>query len=111
RWACLRLPNGQIGRSHWKEGLKALENLRTSRNVKLDYNGSSYLGEVLFYMLLRIGDTVDPRPVAMVSLYGPPHPGLLAASSDTYWTVQHLRDAAIRVVDAKSIKSTVMMAP
>lgn len=62
-------------------------------------------------MLLHISDELPPKPVAMVSLYGPPHPGLLAASSYTYWTVQHLRDAGVRVVDAKSIKSVVMMAP
>ncbi|KAJ7246637.1 hypothetical protein C8J57DRAFT_964944, partial [Mycena rebaudengoi] len=67
--------------------------------------------EVLFYMLLHISDELDPKPVAMISLYGPPHPGLLAASSDAYWTAQHLRDAAVRVVDAKSIKSVVIMAP
>ncbi|KAJ7116179.1 hypothetical protein C8R46DRAFT_931187, partial [Mycena filopes] len=43
--------------------------------------------------------------------YSPPHPGLLAASSNTYWTAQHLRDTAIRVIDTSSIKSVVMMAP
>jgi hypothetical protein len=47
----------------------------------------------------------------MVSLYGPPHPGILAASSNTYWTAQHLRDSAIRVIDVNTIKSVVMMAP
>lgn len=35
RWARLRLPNGQVARSYWKESLKALEDLRTSRNVKV----------------------------------------------------------------------------
>ncbi|KAJ6566790.1 hypothetical protein B0H19DRAFT_1067069 [Mycena capillaripes] len=111
RWARVRLPNGQIARSRWKESLKPLENLRTSRNVKIQVDGSSYIAEVLFYMLLRTNDAVPARPVAMVSLYGPPHPGLLAASSNTYWTAQHLRNRAIRVVDIKSIKSVVMMAP
>lgn len=62
-------------------------------------------------MMLRLKPDVPPKAVAMVSLYGPPHPGLFTASSNTYWTVQHLRDAGVRVVDAKNIKSAVMLAP
>jgi hypothetical protein len=34
RWARLRLPNGQIARSLWKESQKPLERLRIARNVK-----------------------------------------------------------------------------
>lgn len=35
KWARLRIPNGQIARSAWKENLKPLEKLRMSRNVKV----------------------------------------------------------------------------
>jgi hypothetical protein len=35
RWARLRLPNGQVARSRWKEGSKPLNKLRTSRNIKV----------------------------------------------------------------------------
>jgi hypothetical protein len=35
RWARLRLPNGQIARSSWKEQLKPLEKVRMARNVKV----------------------------------------------------------------------------
>jgi hypothetical protein len=35
QWARLRLPNGQVARSAWKEKLKPLERLRTARNVKV----------------------------------------------------------------------------
>ena len=35
RWARLRLPNGQVARSAWREKLKPLEKLRTARNVKV----------------------------------------------------------------------------
>ncbi|KAJ7336135.1 hypothetical protein DFH08DRAFT_813380 [Mycena albidolilacea] len=97
--------------STWKEGQKALPDLRTSRNVTLEIDDKSYIGEVLFFMLLRINEATEPKPVAVVSLYGPPHPGLLAASSNTYWTARHLRDAAVKVVDTTSIRSAVMMAP
>ena len=33
RWARLRLPNGQVARSAWKEKLKLLERVRMARNV------------------------------------------------------------------------------
>jgi hypothetical protein len=35
RWARLRLPNGQIARSAWKEKLKPLSKVRMARNVKV----------------------------------------------------------------------------
>jgi hypothetical protein len=35
RWARLRLPNGQIARSAWKEKQKPLKNVRMARNVKV----------------------------------------------------------------------------
>ena len=35
RWAQLRLPNGQVARSAWKEKLKPLEKVRMARNVKV----------------------------------------------------------------------------
>jgi hypothetical protein len=35
RWARLRLPNGQIARSAWKESLKPLTKVRMARNVKV----------------------------------------------------------------------------
>jgi hypothetical protein len=35
RWARLRLPNGQIARSAWRETLKPIEQTRMSRNVKV----------------------------------------------------------------------------
>jgi hypothetical protein len=72
-------------------------------------DSNSLIAEVLFYMLLKIGDVL--KPVAMVSFYGAPHKELYAASSKTYWTAQHLRDDGVRVIDIKAIKSVVMMAP
>ena len=37
RWSRLRLPNGQVARSAWKESFKPLENVRMARNVKASY--------------------------------------------------------------------------
>ena len=39
RWARLRLPNRQIARSKWKEGMKALDKIRIARNVKVSRFG------------------------------------------------------------------------
>lgn len=35
RWSRVRLPNGQVARSNWKESLKPLYKLRSARNVKV----------------------------------------------------------------------------
>lgn len=35
RWARLRLPNGQVARSAWKEDPKNMKNVRTAKNVKV----------------------------------------------------------------------------
>jgi len=35
RWARLRLPNGQVARSRWKEALKPINKIRIARNVKV----------------------------------------------------------------------------
>jgi len=35
QWACLRLPNGQVARSLWREKLKPSSQVRISRNVKV----------------------------------------------------------------------------
>jgi hypothetical protein len=37
RWARLRLPNGQVARSAWKEKLKPLEKVRMARNVTVRF--------------------------------------------------------------------------
>ncbi len=43
RWARLRLPNGQVARSLWKEARKPLSRLRIARNVKVNIGISDYL--------------------------------------------------------------------
>lgn len=77
----------------------------------MDSNGKMRIGEVRFYLQLRLNLGRNVKTVAIVSCYGPPHPELLELSSHTYWTVQHLRNEGVEVVDVKSIQSVVMMAP
>jgi hypothetical protein len=60
---------------------------------------------------LVINGTRKDRAVALVSLYSDPHPGLLAESSQTYWTMSHGKDTNMLVVDVKTIQSAVCIAP
>ncbi|KAE9390159.1 hypothetical protein BT96DRAFT_833830, partial [Gymnopus androsaceus JB14] len=109
RWARVKLPNGQIARSQWKEDPIPLEDIRIARNVKVGLNGEEHVVEVHFYMLLRINETL--YPIAIGSFYGPPHEELLRRSSGTYYTVPHYRDIDVHVFKITDIASTVMMAP
>jgi hypothetical protein len=43
RWARLRLPNGQIARSAWKERLKPINKVRMARNIKVGFVEASFL--------------------------------------------------------------------
>ncbi|KAJ7783928.1 hypothetical protein DFH07DRAFT_727206 [Mycena maculata] len=98
RWSRVRLPNGQIGRSKWKESLKPIERLRCSRNVK-----------VHFYLMFKVGEVRKPQ--AVVSLYGEHHQQLYNDSSKSYVTMQHLGNSGVRVIDIDSILAAVMLAP
>jgi len=60
-------------------------------------------------MRLQCGN--DTKAVALVSFYGPPHEALYQTSSKCYWTVAHLRDPSMRIIDIESIQSVVCMAP
>ncbi|KAI0054811.1 hypothetical protein BV25DRAFT_1873269 [Artomyces pyxidatus] len=132
RWVRLRLPNGQVARSAWKELQKPLENVRMARNVKLRVNGAIRFGEVQFYCRLRIptnhsldGDLEDldasnvvedsdgaaVDTIAVVALYGLPDEDLLQASCDTVWLAPYLGDEGLVVVSTNSILSVVAMVP
>lgn len=67
------------------------------------------IAEVFYFALFEV-DGVE-HAVAVVSLYSRPHEELLAMSSNTYYTVQHLRGTAMRVIPAQSITSVVAMVP
>ncbi|KDR79664.1 hypothetical protein GALMADRAFT_63042 [Galerina marginata CBS 339.88] len=116
RWARLRLPNRQVVRSRWKEELKREGKFRCSRNIKvrllislLHNHTHRLIAEVHYFALFQVEDT--QHAVAVVSLYGRPHDQLLSRSSKTYYSVQHLRDAAIRVIPVKTITAVVAMIP
>ena len=56
RWARLRLPNGQVARSSWKEKLKPLTKLRMARNVKV-----------------RLGDPLQNHNFFLIDIIVPQH--------------------------------------
>ncbi|KJA17631.1 hypothetical protein HYPSUDRAFT_146339, partial [Hypholoma sublateritium FD-334 SS-4] len=88
RWARLRLPNGQVARSRWKESKKPLNKVRTSRNVK----GKETM-------------------LAIISIYSEPNPTLLVNSHGTYASCQYLGDDSLVAVDVLCIESVVAMVP
>ncbi|KAJ4475430.1 hypothetical protein C8R41DRAFT_774526 [Lentinula lateritia] len=51
RWARVKLPNGQIARSRWKEDVMALNSIRISRNVKVSISYSTDTLNFAYYFL------------------------------------------------------------
>ncbi|RDB26701.1 hypothetical protein Hypma_005263 [Hypsizygus marmoreus] len=110
RWSRLRLPNGQVARSEWKESEKKTVNLRSARNVKIRHNQRLEFGEVQYYFRFDITSEVT-RTLAMISLYSRPDLDLLRKSSNTLWSCRHQGVAGLVVVEARSIEAVVAMAP
>ncbi|KAJ7686204.1 hypothetical protein B0H17DRAFT_1160683 [Mycena rosella] len=109
RWSRVRLPNGQLARSAWKEELKSIGQLRCARRVKISCGGRTRFAEVHFYLMFKVGGA--RKPLAVVSMFAEHHQQLYQDSSKTYVTMQHLGNSDIRVIDIKSIQSVVMLAP
>ncbi|KAH7904377.1 hypothetical protein BJ138DRAFT_1073501, partial [Hygrophoropsis aurantiaca] len=108
RWARIRLPNGQVARSAWKED-NMTKKPRRARNVKIHLNESLAFAEVLFYFQIVI-EGIE-KTVALVSVYGPPHEEILAKSSQTFYSCIHQGDRALRIIEVTSIQSVVAMIP
>ncbi|KIK90751.1 hypothetical protein PAXRUDRAFT_151248 [Paxillus rubicundulus Ve08.2h10] len=112
KWARLLLPNGKIARSAWRETLKALEQLRISRNVKLTLDGNIRVGEVQYFTQLAI-----PRQeggwhfsnVAILKLYSKPNAELLQLSSQVLAASKILDE--IVICNVKTILSVIAMIP
>ncbi|KAH9941333.1 hypothetical protein B0H21DRAFT_676936, partial [Amylocystis lapponica] len=114
KWARLRLPNGQVARTAWKEKRKPLHKLRISRNVKFKLAGNVHFGEVLFYVYLDIPHPqhgTEEKALALVSIYTQPHPALLQASLHTVLSCQYQGDCALCFIEVKAIESVVAMVP
>jgi len=77
--------------------------------TQLQVNGKLAFGEVRFYMRFLVNNEL--RPLALVSLYGPPDPHLLQTSSYMLWSCRSQGDTGLAVVDVKAIISVVAMIP
>ncbi|KAG1823285.1 hypothetical protein EV424DRAFT_1321265 [Suillus variegatus] len=108
RWARLRLPNGQIARSSWKEN-NMTRMPRMARNVKLSLNERAHFGEVQFYFQIHINDTI--KTLALVSLYSPPNYQLLEESYHTLYSCTYQGNEALKLVDVSTIQSVIAMVP
>lgn len=75
RWARIRLPNGQIARSLWKERLRPIERIRIARNVKV---GSTY--DSIIFSALNLMSRIFRS--LLIQLHRPKD---LAKSSSTSW--------------------------
>ncbi|KAG1837569.1 hypothetical protein DFJ58DRAFT_862856 [Suillus subalutaceus] len=124
RWARLRLPNGQIACTAWRETERPPEKLQPARHVKVVIStiivvmvGEIRVAEVLYFTQLPVevndndGDQIWTwKDVAVISMFLLPNKDLLDLSCHTVSSCQHEEDD-IRVVDLKSILSVVGMVP
>ncbi|KAJ7893764.1 hypothetical protein B0H13DRAFT_2339581 [Mycena leptocephala] len=109
RWARLRLLNGQIARSAWKENQKAFHKVRMARNVEYtDSIGEEAYAEVQFFFQAEIDE--ETRTLALIRRYASPDPELLDISSNTLWACEELDDdTEMQVIEVQSISSVVGM--
>ncbi|EIW78817.1 hypothetical protein CONPUDRAFT_59151 [Coniophora puteana RWD-64-598 SS2] len=116
RWARLKLPTGQIARSLWGESLNT-RCTRRSRNVKILYEGEDRFAEIFYFVQLPLvlpnGDFHEDETsrMALVSIYSQPHAAVLGLSHGQLVSCSHTGDAALRLIDVKTIKSVVAMIP
>ncbi|KIO06840.1 hypothetical protein M404DRAFT_138489, partial [Pisolithus tinctorius Marx 270] len=112
KWARLRLPNGQIARSAWREKLRPPEQLRVSRNVKFLSDGETQCGEVQYFTrLANVGDggSWEYIDVAIIRNYSTPDEDLLRLSNQVV-LASTLLDL-LSVIRIKQIAGVVAMIP
>ncbi|TBU26950.1 hypothetical protein BD311DRAFT_697446 [Dichomitus squalens] len=124
KWGRLRLPNGQVAGTAWKEkeGERRGRPVHRSRmslillnnmNVQLTDNR---IAEVQYFFRLKKmrddGGTDDvDLTLAMVSMFMPPDPAIVRESHGALIACRYRGDESREVVDAKDIKSVVAMVP
>ncbi|KAH9855151.1 hypothetical protein C2E23DRAFT_883119 [Lenzites betulinus] len=110
RWARLKLPNGQIKRTAWKECL--LETCgrlpRRAHMVKLIGRPSRFT-EVQFFFVLEIAGMT--HALAMIAPFSEPDPTIFAESENTVIACTYPGEDARHVVEVTVIASVVVMVP
>ncbi|EIW77607.1 hypothetical protein CONPUDRAFT_61883, partial [Coniophora puteana RWD-64-598 SS2] len=118
RWARLKLPNGQVARSAWRERLRVQEATRISRNVKFLDGTKTRIGEVDHYTHLAYSTTdeqgnriIHRDGVAIIRPYSDPDSDLLGLSYGGFVTCTLLPESEIFAINVKQITSIVAMIP
>ncbi|KAJ7092160.1 hypothetical protein C8R44DRAFT_719616 [Mycena epipterygia] len=109
RWARVRLPNGQIARSLWKESRRPLKKVRMARNMKFFLNTMQAIAEIHFFFRAELDG--EAQAFALVDLYSEPDEDLCLQSHNTVWSCAHGGGEHLRVITVKSIISVVAMVP
>ncbi|KAJ7626655.1 hypothetical protein DFH06DRAFT_1443729, partial [Mycena polygramma] len=110
RWARMRLPNGQIIRSVWKESKMAT--VRIARNVKyVSSTGDIRYGEVQFFFQATIEKSREQKTLALVSVYSEPDPDVLRESYEMVALCEYYGDDDLDVIEVDRIQAGVAMIP
>ncbi|EIW81874.1 hypothetical protein CONPUDRAFT_152775 [Coniophora puteana RWD-64-598 SS2] len=118
RWGRLKLPNGQVAHSAWRERLRTVEDTRISRNVKFLDGIKTRIGKVDHYTHLaystidKQGNRVIHRDgVALICPYSVPDGDLLDLSVGALCTCALLPESDTLAINVKQITSLVAMIP
>ncbi|KAI0364295.1 hypothetical protein BV20DRAFT_956494 [Pilatotrama ljubarskyi] len=123
KWARVRLPNGQIARTAWKEcaGEKRGNAVRRSRMVKVRLEHlccisrahlkDDRFAEVLYFFPLTVNATDTTFHLAMVSVFSPPDPAIRKETHDVLLACRYQGQRSREVVNIKDIQSVVAMVP
>ncbi|KAF9470351.1 hypothetical protein BDN70DRAFT_985196, partial [Pholiota conissans] len=112
RWARLHLPNLQPVRTAWKERPKPMDKVRMSRIVKFhrpDAGKHPFFAEVQYFFQAEVQEKTEA--LALVSTFSPPDPELAKKSSGALLVCQYRGVAALEVILAKSIRTSIAMVP
>ncbi|KAF5379709.1 hypothetical protein D9615_005670 [Tricholomella constricta] len=109
-WARLRLPNGQLLRSHWMES-RSRRNGRKTTVVKFHTENcpDSSFAEVQYFFRLAFGS--DVHTLAVVSVFSSPDRELLKKSHQTVHMCRYMGADALLAIHVKQIDSVVAMIP
>jgi hypothetical protein len=77
--------------------------------MKFRSHNSFEFAEVQYFFRALVG--TENRALALVSVYSPPIPELLALSHGTLWASRYQGSNAFRVINVKSVLSVVAMVP
>ncbi|EJF61662.1 hypothetical protein DICSQDRAFT_60239 [Dichomitus squalens LYAD-421 SS1] len=118
KWGRLRLPNGQVARTAWKEmkGERRGRPVHRSRMVKVRHLADDRFAEVQYFFRLKRmhedGGTDDVDfTLAMVSVFISPDPAILRETHGVLMACRYRGEQSREVVDVKQIKSVVAMVP